>query len=353
MKPRKAPGREFEEAVHRHCKDRNPDAEVILNHKVLDAHIRRRRQADVWMKKLQDGQPHQTLVSCKDHRRKLGVKEVELLSAEIGSYGADKGALYASNGFCQTALDKANAYGIDCCRLIKDQAPGNPSEVFIDAYAAYPSFVLRSFTGVSDPPRDLLWRELLPQSQMHRDHRFIFRTLIPQLCMELVLQAADRSVARSDPNGTPDLLMRCAVPAKAGCPPFTLELLLVWHWHHLKLSGHRLNGAMTDTAGTFDGKVSLSAIPMLSGPDMVMWEPCERPDLPPSLSAVFSMLAGFTPDTAACVLSNLPVFGGLATFPPPPPEVVRALLLQRLQQGAGAPGFQLHVDVGRAAKGRA
>lgn len=59
------------------------------------------------------------LVECKDHVRPVEREDVQVLADKMRALGAQKGILFATNGFQKGALDYARSHGIALVRILE------------------------------------------------------------------------------------------------------------------------------------------------------------------------------------------------------------------------------------------
>jgi hypothetical protein len=108
---------------------------VLFDHSVPDRDTGEPRQCDVWINaKFGDHWPLAILVSCKDHKRKLHVGDIGTFCDEKRSTGADMGVIYSRTGFTKTALSKAKANRISCCRIYRNEPSDLPATICFDQF---------------------------------------------------------------------------------------------------------------------------------------------------------------------------------------------------------------------------
>lgn len=124
------PWKEFEKAVNKFLElllRGDPNALVKFDPPKVDRDTKKKQQVDAWIDyKIGGHFPVKMLVSCKDHGRKLDVKEIRVFIQEIEDCGASTGAIYSRAGFTDGAVAKANARGIGCFQLWRDQPADLP-----------------------------------------------------------------------------------------------------------------------------------------------------------------------------------------------------------------------------------
>ena len=78
-----------------------------------------RRDMDVEVRGIIDGEPKFILVECKDWKKPVGIKEIDALESKRHDLGADDTVIYSNCGFTRDALRKARRVGIGACSAIK------------------------------------------------------------------------------------------------------------------------------------------------------------------------------------------------------------------------------------------
>jgi len=122
-KKKKKRGEDFERAVHAFASNLDPNAEVLFNHNVKDVDTGELRQCDVWINGLFGGHlPFSFLVSCKDHKSKLHVGDIDTFIGEVHATNADMGVICSKGGFNDHAIRKARINRISCCRLFSNES---------------------------------------------------------------------------------------------------------------------------------------------------------------------------------------------------------------------------------------
>ena len=162
------PWRQFEIAVHEFVRTLDPTAVALFDHRVPDRDTGRLRQVDVWINaKLGRHIPYTVLVSCKNIRRPLDVPVIESLQAQVASTGANMGVVYSSSGFTRSALEKAKANGLTCCRLYQNE----PADIPVIQHYACASSIRLSLPLPILFNRALTWNELFDLEIDTRDGR--------------------------------------------------------------------------------------------------------------------------------------------------------------------------------------
>ncbi len=127
--------RKFEEAVKSFLQAVDPNAKVSHDIYVPDKDTGSRRQRDVWVDANVAGFNVKIYVSCKDYKRKINQQDMDAVIGELASSGANKGVIFAKNGFTEDAKLKAKAHDIDCCILLgEDNSLELPKELDFKFY---------------------------------------------------------------------------------------------------------------------------------------------------------------------------------------------------------------------------
>lgn len=71
-----------------------------------------RRDLDVEVRGMLDGEPHFILIECKDWGRKVGIGVIDALESKRRDLGADTAAIYSNSGFTEPALQKGKRVDI-------------------------------------------------------------------------------------------------------------------------------------------------------------------------------------------------------------------------------------------------
>ena len=133
-------GKQFELAVHSFVSKLDPNAKVIFDHKATDKDTGKERQIDVWVETLIANHfPINILISCKDYKTsKVNVTHIGAFINEVRSTGASTGILYSKSGFTKSAIKKAAANGLSCCRLYDNDPPDLPDLLVFQHFASRP-----------------------------------------------------------------------------------------------------------------------------------------------------------------------------------------------------------------------
>jgi len=104
---------EFEKVIEKLQKAFLPNAEVKWNEKIEGSLSKTKRQCDVTIRQVVEGQELLTVVECKQWNKKVGVTTVSAFSVFKEDVGADLAIMVSSKGFTESAKNIANCKGID------------------------------------------------------------------------------------------------------------------------------------------------------------------------------------------------------------------------------------------------
>ena len=110
-------GSAYEQLVGAVCSALEPDADVRVNTRRLGPDGR--RDMDVSIRGVRDGQPFFALIECKDWKRRVGIHVVDALHSKRDDLKADVSAIYSNSGFTKDAERKATRVGISLCSAMK------------------------------------------------------------------------------------------------------------------------------------------------------------------------------------------------------------------------------------------
>jgi restriction system protein len=74
---------------------------------------------DVTVRFTQLGVDFLVIAECKDHKRPVERRDVQILSDKLRAAGAQKGILFSTNGFQKGAIEYARSHGIALVRLVE------------------------------------------------------------------------------------------------------------------------------------------------------------------------------------------------------------------------------------------
>lgn len=343
-------GRDFERAVHEFVRTLDANAEVLFDQKVPDAHTGTLRQVDVWVRFSLGGHiPISILVSCKDHRRRLDIHDIESFHAEILSTRAHLGILYARGGFSAPAIDKARALRIACCRLFDNAPPESPTELLMSAFVAWPCYRLMALPIGGEVPSDLRWRDIFSVTGRVKDVSKPIVEILAGFCMGMFDRAEGVRASTSSRMGPEDITGVCDVVPSGG-PPFRLSGVLTWDWFEGTLDAFRLAGSLNVTEPNFSGAVTLGPIPLQHRPPSSTWRRCERPSVEPiGLRVLICALGWPTPPVLIAAMANDEVFRAAPwVFGSPTHQNFEQALLERLAERARGHGPHLTITFGKA-----
>jgi hypothetical protein len=306
-------GKQFEEAVYAFFRGLDAQAVVRFDHRVPDRDTGSLRQVDVWVEYRVMGHfPITVLVSCKDHSRPLDIGEVETFLAERNSVGASLGVIYSRSGFTQQAIAKAKANKISCCRLFDNEPPQSPSDVFITAYAAYPTYYLTTEPLGPDFAPDLMWRDILDVAISSEGTPATLRSTLFDVCLNGLASAQTNGSAVGRHDAESDLVLTLNLSRCSAWPAFRVQIALIWEWYRGALDVFTFTGSLNASDMSFLGSATVQPIAWNTLPSSSAWQGCEPPA--PSkdpLRITLTALAGPTPESLGRVLGADRVFGGL------------------------------------------
>ena len=132
---------QFEVAVEQFVAALDPRASVRRNVLVPDRDTGHSRQRDVWVETTVCNLfPVKILISCKDWAAKLDEGDIDAFIGELRSSGAHMGVIYASSGFTEPAIRKAQVVGISCYKLYSDEPPDIPGALLFQFYCCVQSY---------------------------------------------------------------------------------------------------------------------------------------------------------------------------------------------------------------------
>lgn len=125
--------RRFEIAVADFLTAGLPNARVIHDINLPDAHTGLPRQRDVWIEWTDSGRTWTALASCKRYNRCLNQQDMDHFHGEFLSSGADIGIVFSYDGFNKAALAKAKVLGFTCWSISSDSR-GLPSSIKLPSF---------------------------------------------------------------------------------------------------------------------------------------------------------------------------------------------------------------------------
>lgn len=327
-------GKDFEKAVEAFCRHLDPNADCQFDIRVPDRDTGTLRQVDGWIKlRVLGGHvPINMLVSCKDQSRPIDIHGVEECSAEMRSTGASNAILYSSSGFTEPAITKGRALNIACCKLLVNQSPEMPSELFVHVVAAYPNYSLMA-QPIGDCDKHLRW---------HRFLRFpLYETVAVRLTgAEFVTysmaQMYGRATASNSGHQAHIEQVEYLHVRFEGLPHFDVHAVLHWEWYQCRLNAYRMSGSINVTDGGFVGSTTFPLLPLDSAPPSTQWERCEPP--PAVVDAVRFTMTGIyfpLPEHLLQATRSRRLFAGPPiTIAPNQVPGIEHLLLHTTREGA-------------------
>jgi hypothetical protein len=251
----------YEKTIASYLQALDPSAHVVHNVLVPDKDTGLPRQRDVIIDSQVAGFKISIYVSCKDYKRKINQQDMDAVIGELASSGANKGVIYARNGFGKAAQEKAKAHNIDCCVLINDASIVIPEELNLNFYARR-GRVSFNF-GIQDR-----------REQMN----FIgSRSLNPKGRVVVILaKELNRIVRQSCNNNYIAVGSTIEIEVSPGVV-VPIKLHHSWDYYTAKLSTKLINGSYNLTQQQFNGTVTSPMID-ISTPDMgEQWTKLDSP----------------------------------------------------------------------------
>jgi hypothetical protein len=97
------------------------------------------RQIDISIRKQVGQYPILIVIDCKDYKEPLDVKDVETFAGMVKDVRANRGAIIASSGFTEAAVNVARNHGIDTFRCVDTES------VDWKSYVAIPVLLVRTY----------------------------------------------------------------------------------------------------------------------------------------------------------------------------------------------------------------
>lgn len=297
-------GKDFEKAVEAFCRYLDPNAHCQFDIMIKDRDTSTLRQVDGWIRlRVMGGHiPISMLVSCKDHARPIDIEGVEKCSAEMRSTGASHAILYSSSGFTAPAIEKGRALNIACCKLLRDQPPEVPAELFIEVFAVYPRYTMTAVPrGGHD--RQLRWHRFLK-------HPFPSDPSIRYPAANVVTTAMSWLFHRAAATTTHQPDMEQIEVVETVFPPFDIHIVLDWDWYTCRLNAYRISGSINCTDGAFAGTTTFPVVPIDRAPPSTQWQRCPPPVEPPTaLRYTMTAISFPLPDDLLRRTRSLRLFG--------------------------------------------
>src|SRR5690349_12270830 len=115
--------RRFEDlAAHIQRSLAQPDAKVDQDVRIVGRDSGVGRQIDIALRIRAAQYDLLIAIDCKDHKRKIDVKDVEAFIGLVKDVGANKGAMISAKGFTEAARNTARRSGLDLYTLVDAEA---------------------------------------------------------------------------------------------------------------------------------------------------------------------------------------------------------------------------------------
>ena len=289
---RTPPYREFERAVCDFVKALDPSAKVMFDHNVPDRDTGTLRQVDGWVEaKVLSHYPVSVLVSCKAQNRKVDIQKMGTFVDEVRSIGASFGIIYSTLGFTAPALQKAEAHGLSCCRLYREQPADIPQTLFLWSYCCQPAFSISLMEGF--PTKKVrTWSDL-----------FELKIGIAGEA-KTVLERLEHEFRRQEDAAVENLKKIAAIPSDWAVEHslaepdnssnrFVIRVAVHWRVFCSRLEGHVLNGSYCFQNQSFVGSVAGPSLDMASSHPGAGWEETTERDLPRNCILIIRRRGGF------------------------------------------------------------
>ncbi len=127
--------RRFEDLAASIQRELSPEARIEQNERVVGRRSGRSREIDIAVYQSVGQYELFIAIDCKDHRRKVNVKDVESFMGLVDDVGANQAAIVSQRGFTAAASQRAADGGIRCFRLIDTEESDWKSCLAIPAVA--------------------------------------------------------------------------------------------------------------------------------------------------------------------------------------------------------------------------
>ncbi len=135
-------GKPFELAVTRVQRMMDANTTVLHDMKIVDRDGIE-RQFDVVIKGHFGGMSTLGVVECRDHKRKLGLDDVEAFSAKSRSVNANIALIVSRSGFTENALKLAKVLGVGTMSLVDSESMFTPTSLNIPWYGVIHDWTVR------------------------------------------------------------------------------------------------------------------------------------------------------------------------------------------------------------------
>lgn len=245
--------RKFEKAVATFLQALDPNAKIVDDVSIPDKDTGTPRQRDVWIDSSIAGFNVQIYVSCKDYKRKINQQDMDAVIGELASSGANKGVIFAKNGFGEDAKKKAKANGIDCCVLLgNDSSIELPNELDFNFYARR-GRVTFSF-GTPDRDRQMAF---IGSKDLGRRSRVV----------AVLSKEYSRLVRQSCASNFADTKSVIAIKSSLDSQTVSVKLHHSWEYYVAKLRNKLFEGSYNFNQQQFRGTVTSPAFDA-TGPDL-------------------------------------------------------------------------------------
>lgn len=245
--------RKFEEAVAAFLQALDPGAKVVHDLSIPDKDTGKPRQRDVWIDSSIAGFNVQIYVSCKDYKRKINQQDMDAVIGELASSGANKGVIFAKNGFGEEAKKKAKANNIDCCILLgNDSSVELPRELDFNFYARRGRVTFNFGT----PDRNMQMA-IIGSKDLGKKSRVV----------AVLAKEHNRLVRQSCADNFVDTKSVIAIKSSALNQIIDVKLHHSWEYYVAKLRNKLFEGSYNFNQQQFRGTVTSPAIDA-TGPDL-------------------------------------------------------------------------------------
>lgn len=277
-------GKEFEKAVYEFISKLGPNTKAYFDHEVPDRITGEPRQCDVWISSNIGGIfPVSIYVSCKDHKRKLHLGDIDAFLGEMRERNATTGVIYSKSGYTKTAIEKARMGGISCCRLYEDETSDIPEIIFFNQYACYPSLSLE--LQDQNIPKDWkLWNDIFYQET---DGLKVIE-IIERCCIE----GEKLSLENAKKDGKPPLDWENTIKITDDDNRFFLKIRLIdwWRFYKARTEATYYNGSYNYLDNQFHGSFTGPVIDTQGSEPGIDWEKIYRQEFDQSASRLITIL---------------------------------------------------------------
>lgn len=269
---------QFEIAVAKFAAALDPSAVVRHDVSLPDADTGRPRQRDVVIEaKVCKLFPVTLLVSCKYWQSKLDEGDIDTFVGELISARAHKGVIYSYSGFTAPALEKANAKGICCCRLFRNEPPELPESLVFRVYACTPTFTISLLSPPKSNAKPSTWRQVLEMNDQEDGEQISVIESVLSVYERLEAHALDEMKNHpstfptgfvSDMEFNTDLKIIGGLAIRIGC---------VWKVFHADIKACLASGSYSLTQNEFVGDFHYPTIDRFNAQLGSGWIRIEKP----------------------------------------------------------------------------